>query len=252
LAFFSRDYRRVAQLHVDSGWVPVHTSVSEFEIAIRSVCDPIFQKPLSEISFGAVLVQLFNTARRFEMEVQPQLVLLQKTLLNIEGLGRQLYPDLDLWATGKPFLEQWMLDRRGPKALFDRVLEQAPLIIDRLPDMPMLLHALVESQTMASQSASFSVPRGDGETTTPAVRANPINSRAYGLARQSAGLHKSERARQRALVSTVAGGSMLLACVIIGSARYVVSEGEISTLPWYLWPFALISIFMLLRGVMRS
>jgi len=252
LAFFSRDYRRVAQLHVDSGWVPVHTSVSEFEIAIRSVCDPIFQKPLSEISFGAVLVQLFNTARRFEMEVQPQLVLLQKTLLNIEGLGRQLYPELDLWATGKPFLEQWMLDRRGPKALLDRVLEQAPMIIDRLPDMPMLLHALVESQTLASQSASFSVPRGEGETTTPAVRANPINSRAYGLARQSAGLHKSERARQRALVSTVAGGSVLLACVIIGSARYVVSEGQISVLPWYLWPFALISIFMLLRGVTRS
>ena len=173
-------------------------------------------------------------------------------MLNIEGLGRQLYPELDLWATGKPFLTQWMLDRRGPKALLDRVIEQVPLIIDRLPDMPMMLHALVEAQTLASQSASFSVRRGDGETTTPAVRANPSNSRAYGLARQNAGLHKSERARQRALVSTVAGGVVLLACVIIGSARYVVSDGQVSSLPWYLWPFAIISIFMLLRGVTRS
>ncbi len=118
LAFFQRDYRQVAQLHVDSGWVPADTNVDAFETAIRSVCEPIFEKPLKEISFGQVLLGLFQTARRFNMEVQPQLVLLQKTLLNIEGLGRQLYPDLDLWQTAKPFLENWMKERMGPKAVY--------------------------------------------------------------------------------------------------------------------------------------
>ena len=113
LAFFQRDYYKVAKLHVESGWVPSHTRVDEFESAIRSVCEPIFEKPLKEISFGQLLLRLFQTARRFNMEVQPQLVLLQKTLLNIEGLGRQLYPDLDLWKTAKPFLEQWMEEQVG-------------------------------------------------------------------------------------------------------------------------------------------
>ncbi len=248
LAFFSRDYRRVAQLHVDSGWVPPHTSVSEFEIAIRAVCDPIFQKPLSEISFGAVLVQLFNTARRFEMEVQPQLVLLQKTLLNIEGLGRQLYPELDLWATGKPFLQRWMLDRRGPKALVDRFIAQAPLIIDRLPDMPMLLHAFVEAQTTAAHQSSFNAQRGDGETTTPAVRSNPINSRALALAHQS----RQHRARHTGLGLSITGSLLLLCCVMIGSVRYLVSDGGASLLPWYLWPVALFSLLILLRGIARN
>jgi len=140
LAFFQRDYRRVAQLHVDSGWVPPGTRVAEFEAAVRAVCEPIFEKPLAEISFGQVLLQLFHTARRFEMEVQPQLVLLQKTLLNIEGLGRQLYPQLDLWATAKPFLEQWMKDRHSPQALAKKIVDQAPQIIDALPAMPMLVH----------------------------------------------------------------------------------------------------------------
>ncbi|MCP4321814.1 MAG: ubiquinone biosynthesis regulatory protein kinase UbiB, partial [Alteromonadales bacterium] len=118
VAFFNRDYRKVAQLHVDSGWVPANTSVDEFEFAIRTVCEPIFNKPLSEISFGQVLVNLFNTARRFNMEVQPQLVLLQKTLLYIEGLGRQLYPQLDLWQTAKPFLENWVNEQMGVKAVY--------------------------------------------------------------------------------------------------------------------------------------
>ncbi|GAM77346.1 ubiquinone biosynthesis monooxygenase ubiB [Vibrio ishigakensis] len=113
LAFFNRDYYKVAQLHVDSGWVPADTNVQEFEFAIRMVCEPIFAKPLCEISFGHVLLNLFNTARRFNMEVQPQLVLLQKTLLYVEGLGRQLYPQLDLWATAKPFLEKWMGEQVG-------------------------------------------------------------------------------------------------------------------------------------------
>ena len=111
LAFFRRDYRKVAQLHVDSGWVPRDTPVGELEAAIRTVCEPIFEKPLKDISFGQLLVRLFQVARRFNMQVQPQLVLLEKTLLNVEGLGRQLYPELDLWTTAQPFLEKWMKDQ---------------------------------------------------------------------------------------------------------------------------------------------
>lgn len=125
LAFFKRDYRRVAQLHIDSGWVPADTKVNDFEAAIRTVCEPIFERPLKDISFGQLLLRLFQTARRFNMEVQPQLVLLQKTLLNIEGLGRQLYPDLDLWATAQPFLERWMRDRVSPLHLLRNLQQQA-------------------------------------------------------------------------------------------------------------------------------
>lgn len=151
LAFFNRDYRRVAQLHVDSGWVPKDTRVSEFESAIRAVCEPIFDKPLAEISFGQVLMQLFQTARRFEMEVQPQLVLLQKTLLNIEGLGRQLYPELDLWETGKPFLTDWMLKRNDPKVMAKRLLGAVPDAIKLLPDMPQLVHGFLAQQGEGGQ-----------------------------------------------------------------------------------------------------
>lgn len=139
LAFFKRDYRLVAQLHVDSGWVPANTNVDAFETAIRSVCEPIFEKPLKEISFGQVLLGLFQTARRFNMEVQPQLVLLQKTLLNIEGLGRQLYPDLDLWQTAKPFLEDWMKERMGPKGVYRTIKQQAPDWLEKMPHMPQLI-----------------------------------------------------------------------------------------------------------------
>ncbi|MGE8496690.1 MAG: ubiquinone biosynthesis regulatory protein kinase UbiB [Pseudomonas sp.] len=125
IAFFKRDYRRVAQLHIDSGWVPAETKVNDFEAAIRTVCEPIFEKPLKDISFGQLLLRLFQTARRFNMEVQPQLVLLQKTLLNIEGLGRQLYPDLDLWSTAQPFLERWMRERISPLHLLRNLQQQA-------------------------------------------------------------------------------------------------------------------------------
>ncbi len=121
LAFFNQDYREVARLHLESGWIPEETKVTEFENVIRRVCEPIFEKPLKEISFGHFLVTLFQTAREFNMEVQPQLVLLQKTLLNIEGLGRQLYPDLDLWHTAKPFMERWMEQRMGPAAMLAAV-----------------------------------------------------------------------------------------------------------------------------------
>ncbi|WP_115720417.1 ubiquinone biosynthesis regulatory protein kinase UbiB [Gallaecimonas mangrovi] len=140
VAFFNRDYRKVAQLHVDSGWVPFDTSVDEFEMAIRTVCEPIFEKPLAEISFGQVLVNLFNTARRFNMEVQPQLVLLQKTLLYIEGLGRQLYPQLDLWKTAKPFLEDWLKEQMGPKAMFKHIKSNLPFWGEKLPELPDLIY----------------------------------------------------------------------------------------------------------------
>ncbi len=140
LAFFQRDYRQVAQLHIDSGWVPPDTNVQAFETAIRSVCEPIFEKPLKDISFGMVLMGLFQTARRFNMEVQPQLVLLQKTLLNIEGLGRQLYPELDLWQTGQPFLERWMKERMGPKAVYRSMKQQAPEWLDKMPHLPQMAY----------------------------------------------------------------------------------------------------------------
>ncbi|WP_421226884.1 ubiquinone biosynthesis regulatory protein kinase UbiB [Aeromonas jandaei] len=140
LAFFNRDYRRVAELHVESGWVPADTKVDEFEFAIRTVLEPIFEKPLSEISFGHVLLNLFNTARRFHMAVQPQLVLLQKTLLYVEGLGRQLYPQLDLWQTAKPFLENWMHEQVGPKSVLNAIKEKAPFWAEKLPELPELVY----------------------------------------------------------------------------------------------------------------
>ncbi|HEV2008426.1 MAG TPA: AarF/UbiB family protein, partial [Burkholderiales bacterium] len=140
LAFFRRDYRRVAEVHIESGWAPKETRVDEFETAIRAVCEPIFAKPLREISFGRVLLRLFQTSRRFNIEVQPQLVLLQKTLLNIEGLGRELDPDLDLWATAKPFLERWMSEQVGWRGLLRRVRVEAPLWTTLLPEIPRLVH----------------------------------------------------------------------------------------------------------------
>ena len=143
LAFFNRDYRRVAELHVESGWVPAGTRIDEFESAIRTVCEPIFEKPLAEISFGHFLLRLFQTARRFNMEIQPQLVLLQKTLLNIEGMGRQLYPELDLWTTAKPFMERWMKEQMGPKAFLARTRKTLPLAAEQLPELPLLVYRVL-------------------------------------------------------------------------------------------------------------
>ncbi len=186
IAFFNRDYRKVAELHVDSGWVPPDTNIDEFEVAIRTVCEPIFQKPLAEISFAQVLIQLFNTARRFDMEVQPQLVLLQKTPLYVEGLGRQLYPQLDLWQTAKPFLEQWMQQQIGPKALWNRIKGNLPYWSEKLPEMPDLLHdALVE------------------------LRAFP----QLQLATQQQAM-RQQRALATALVSALAGSTLVLAGIL--------------------------------------
>src|SRR6185295_4163504 len=140
LAFFRRDYKRVAELHVESGWVPPTTRVDELESAIRAVCEPHFDRPLKDISLGQVLMRLFQTSRRFNVEIQPQLVLLQKTLLNIEGLGRQLDPDLDLWATAKPFLERWMDEQIGLRGLIERFKFEAPRYVQLLPELPRLVH----------------------------------------------------------------------------------------------------------------
>ena len=152
LAMFQRDYRLVAELHIRSGWVPKDTSINDFTGAIRSVCEPIFQRPLSEISLGHMLIDLFTTARRFNMEVQPSLVLLQKTLLNIEGLGRQLYPDLDLWQTAQPYLEKWLKDRYSPKSIFKQFQRYVPDWLEHLPEIPpMIFQALKAAQQNNAQ-----------------------------------------------------------------------------------------------------
>ena len=156
LAIFKQDYRRVAELHIACGWVPATTRVHEFESAIRSVCEPIFEKPLSEISFGQILVQLFATAGRFDMQVQPSLVLLQKTLLNIEGLGRQLYPQLDLWQTALPFLERWNAKRLSPITLLRKLQDNLPELLEQLPNLPQLLaSAGSQSQQLAAINATL-------------------------------------------------------------------------------------------------
>lgn len=217
LAFFRSDFKRVAQLHVDSGWVPAGTRVSEFEAAIRSVCGPIFEKPLAEISFGNVLLQLFQTARRFEMEVQPQLVLLQKTLLNIEGLGRQLYPELDLWETAKPFLEEWVMERRGPKALAKKFVDQAPLILDAMPLMPMLVHDYLQGKKALNEQ----------------------NRQGFIAASEPTGASKSLR-------YSIAGFALTLSGALIGSAHVAASSGT----PWWTWVLGGVGVVCLIRGLL--
>ena len=151
LAFFNRDYKKVAQMHVESGWVPSSTRIEDFEAAIRSVCEPIFEKPLKDISFGLLLLRLFQTARRFDMHVQPQLVLLQKTLLNIEGLGRQLYPELDLWQTAKPFLESWFKERFSPKTKISDFIKQLPDLAQQFPEVPTLIYKALDNAAHAEK-----------------------------------------------------------------------------------------------------
>lgn len=186
LAFFNRDYRKVAELHVESGWVPQDTRVDEFETAIRSVCEPIFNKPLSEISFGHFLLNLFQTARRFDMEVQPQLVLLQKTLLYIEGLGRQLYPELDLWSTAKPYLEEWMQQQVGPKAFARKLKKNLPKMTEYAADMPILLHKVLNDAAEGRLELE--------------IRSDELSK-----------LRQEARQNHRNMVTTISGGSMLIA-----------------------------------------
>ncbi len=151
IAFFQRDYKRVAELHVESGWVPAATRIDELEGAIRAVCEPHFDRPLKDISLGQVLLRLFQTSRRFNVEIQPQLVLLQKTLFNIEGLGRDLDPDLDLWSTAKPFLERWMNEQVGWRGLLANLKREAPRYVQLLPDLPRLMHEALKPSRHAAQ-----------------------------------------------------------------------------------------------------
>lgn len=184
-AFFNRDYRRVAEMHIESGWVPKDTRVVEFEAAIRAVCEPIFNKPLKDISYGHLLLRLFQVARRFDMEVQPQLVLLQKTLLNIEGLGRDLYPELDLWQTAKPFLERWFKDELGPMATLNKLREELPLWAQHWPDIPMLAHRALSDTANGNLSVNF-------------------------RSKELAALREDLRFNQRRLLLAVTGGSLLI------------------------------------------
>jgi ubiquinone biosynthesis protein len=194
LGFFNRDYRRVAEMHIESGWIPKTTRVEEFESAIRAVSEPIFEKPLKDISYGHLLLRLFQVARRFDMEVQPQLVLLQKTLLNIEGLGRDLYPDLDLWQTAKPFLERWFKDEMGPKAGLKKIQSQFPGWAESWPEMPMLIHRTLENAATGKLTVNF-------------------ESRELEQIRQ-----EIARNRRRLLTGITGGALVISAAVLSGSA----------------------------------
>ncbi|MDE2299686.1 MAG: ubiquinone biosynthesis regulatory protein kinase UbiB, partial [Burkholderiales bacterium] len=170
IAFFRRDYKRVAELHLESGWVPPNTRVDELEGAIRAVCEPHFDRPLKDISLGQVLLRLFQTSRRFNVEIQPQLVLLQKTLLNVEGLGRQLDPELDLWNTAKPFLENWMHQQIGWAGFVERLKKEAPRYVQLLPELPRLLHRTLQPHLAAEQRA-FEALLGEQRRTNRLLRA---------------------------------------------------------------------------------
>ncbi|MDP9064242.1 MAG: ubiquinone biosynthesis regulatory protein kinase UbiB [Pseudomonadota bacterium] len=198
LAFFDRDYARVAALHVESGWVPPGTRVDELESAVRTVCEPIFHKPLKEISFAQVLLRLFETARRFDMHIQPQLILLQKTLLNIEGLGRELYPELDLWKTAQPVLQAWMRERMRPRAVLRRLRKQLPDTIEALKQVPHLFQLAVRDAT-------------EGRSR--------LRVEDAGLRRLQAELRTAERRRDIAVAAAVLWLSALLWLAL--SARYV-------------------------------
>jgi ubiquinone biosynthesis protein len=192
IAFFERDYRRIAQLHIDSGWIPAHVRVDELESAVRTVCEPIANKPLREISFGQVLISLFEAAQRFDAQMQPQLMLIQKTLLQIEGVGRQLYPELDLWKTAQPLLRQWVAERWSLRALAKEVRTQLPDFVQALRQVPPLL----ENAIQRAQDGRLSLQ---------------VDSPEYRLLRQE--LRRNARRSEIALLSatTALGGIVWLA-----------------------------------------
>jgi len=194
-AFFNRDYKRVAEAHIESGWVPAETKACEFESAIRTVCEPIFQLPIKEISYGKLLLRLFQTARRFNMEVQPQLVLLQKTLLNIEGMGREIYPDLDLWVTAKPFLQRWMDEQGGVRHLLKGAKENLPKFIEQMPHMPVMVNEVIKS-----------------------IHETQLNAKQSD-AQQLERLRREMKASNRKTTLTLAGASLLIAGVLVSSPQ---------------------------------
>lgn len=220
VAFFNRDYRAVAEAHVRAGWVPPGTRVDEFEAAIRAVCEPIFAKPIKDISFGRLLLQLFQTARRFNMEVQPQLVLLQKTLFNIEGLGRRLYPDLDLWVTAKPFLENWMRERLGPRALWRALKRELPKWWELMPQLPTLMHDVLQR---AAESP--------GELRSTGNKSHEIEH-----------LRRQLRANQRRTYFAIAGGALIISAAVAFDAG--AATGTVA-LPVFGWITATIGTILL-------
>jgi ubiquinone biosynthesis protein len=226
IAFFNRDYRAVAEAHLRVGWVPADTPVGEFESAIRAVCEPIFARPIKDISFGRLLLQLFQTARQFNMEIQPQLVLLQKTLFNIEGLGRRLYPDLDLWLTAKPYLERWMREQLGPRALLRELRSEVPKWWAWLPRVPGLLHETLQRTH-------------DGELA--------LEWKSTQLTRLREQLHAAERQYYFA----IAGGSLVIASVLLfdwghGNVNLVSVRSIVAAVA------ALLGAFLLWRGRPRQ
>ncbi|MBK1691816.1 ubiquinone biosynthesis regulatory protein kinase UbiB [Ectothiorhodospira mobilis] len=223
-AFFNRDYARVAELHVESGWVPPDVRVAELEGAIRTVCEPIFEKPLKDISFGHVLVRLFQTARRFNMEVQPQLVLLEKTLLNIEGMGRDLYPDLDLWKTARPFIQRWMDEQVGARALVRGLRRNLPFILEKAPDVPGLLHEALRQQTLADERQAL----------------------------QQAQLRRLQgeiRDANRRTVFAVLGSALMIAAVLLVSR--VPGMPGLLGMPWPAWGLGGLGLALLLAALWR-
>ena len=223
LAFFRRDYRQVAELHIQSGWVPPETRVNEFEAAIRTVCEPIFERPLKDISFGHFLLRLFQTARRFNMEVQPQLVLLQKTLLNVEGLGRQLYPELDLWSTAQPFLENWMRKRIGPTGLFQTLQSRLPSWLEQSPEMPQLVHDTLVQLRNA----------GSGQPIRQEIRAA-----------EKARARRNDRRWRRLMAAAV-----LVAGAWLGATGQL--EPMAQDMPWYGWVMVAGATWLVARGGRR-
>ncbi len=216
LAIFRRDYRECAELHVECGWVPPGTRVQDFESAMRAVCEPVFEKPLAEISFGQLLIYLFQTARRFNMEVQPSLVLLQKTLLNIEGLGRQLYPELDLWTTAQPYLERWIQERYSPQAMLDRLRKQAPGWLEQLPQLPEAVFESLQQTRELDNQARYQRQRLDA------------------LQRQ---IQQEDGRRKRGVVALLLFG---------GAAATAVPEGLGQLSQWPLLSWALVGMGLLL------
>lgn len=227
LAFFQRDYRKVAELHVESGWVPEGTRVEEFEAAIRSVCEPIFERPLKDISFGLLLLRLFQTARRFNMEIQPQLVLLQKTLLNIEGLGRQLYPELDLWQTAKPYLERWMSDQIGVRSLLRSMRRNAPEWSEKLPEIPGLLHQWL-SQATNDGAAQSSSKEGSGAIT------------------QLKEMRREIRRTNRRLFRAIVGSALLISASIVYVYADPTSTSMLGNAPLLTWLMGGLAGFVLI------
>jgi ubiquinone biosynthesis protein len=224
VAFFNRDYRRVAELHVDSGWVDADTRIDEFEAAIRAVCEPMFQRPLAEISFGQLLMRLFQTARMFNMEIQPQLLLLQKTFLHIEGLGRQLYPQLDLWDTAKPFLERWLDEQLGVRALVKGLKKNLPYIAENLPDLPQLVFKTLHKIANDELQIEWKSKQLDS-IKSEIRRANNRNVRA------------------------IVGGSLVISASLIagldGLAPIMVGKGDF-IMPLMSWVFLVPGLYLLL------